>query len=76
MNKSEIVIGGVYSNGKGRIRKVADIGDYPLYTGQNDRDDVLYEIVNDGTKANKTAGRKKRQTRTSFASWAKERIVG
>lgn len=35
MKKSEVKIGGIYSNGKGRIRKVVDIGpQYKLYDEQ------------------------------------------
>ena len=35
MKKSEIKIGHIYSNGKGRLRKVIDIGpQYKLYDGQ------------------------------------------
>lgn len=71
MKKSEIEIGAVYSNGKGRLRKVIDRGDYPIYNGQMDRDDILYEIVNDGTKGNSTAGKQGVMSAASFASWAK-----
>lgn len=71
MKKSEIEIGAVYSNGKGRLRKVIDRGDHPLYQGQEDRDDILYEIVNDGTKKNLTAGKQGVMTASSFANWAK-----
>lgn len=71
MKKSEIEIGSVYSNGKGRLRKVIDRGAYPLYQGQGDMDDILYEIVNDGTKKNTTAGKQGVMTASSFAYWAK-----
>ena len=74
MKKSEIVVGGVYSNRKGGVRKVVDIGDHPLYSGQSDRDDVLYEFVNDWTKNNRAAGLHGVRTRSSFALWAKERV--
>lgn len=72
MKKSEIKIGAVYTNGRGRERKVVDRGDYPLYPSQTDRDCILYEIVKDGSKKNLTAGKSGRMTATSFASWAKE----
>lgn len=75
MKKSEIVVGGVYSNGKGRIRKIVAEGpEYMLYDGQTEADNLRYEIVNDGTKKNKSAGEQGNITRTSFATWAKERI--
>jgi hypothetical protein len=74
MKKSEIKIGAVYRNGKGRERKVIDRGDYPLYTGQGDHDCILYEIVKDGSKKNCSAGQRGNMTATSFASWAKEEV--
>lgn len=77
MNKSEIKIGGIYTNGKGRIREVLDRtndGKYKLYDGQSDTDCVLYSVVNDGTKANKLCGTTSVMTATSFASWAKEAL--
>lgn len=48
--KDQIKIGKKYSNGKGRVREVVDVGDYPLYSGQTDHDCVKYEIINDGSK--------------------------
>lgn len=75
MKKSEIKIGGIYTNGKGRIRRIIDRtndGKYRLYEGQSDTDCVFYSIVNDGTKANKLCGTTGVMTATSFASWAKE----
>lgn len=74
MKKTDIEIGAVYSNGKGRERKIIDRGDYPLYGGQGDHDCILYEIVKDGSKKNKTAGEKGKMTVRSFLSWAKFKI--
>lgn len=74
MKKSEIKIGAVYSNGRGRERKVIDRGDYPLYVGQRDHDCILYEIVKDGSKKNRSAGQRGHMTATSFANWAKEEV--
>lgn len=74
MKKDQIKIGSDYSNGKGRIRTVLDIGDYPLYPGQTDHDCVKYSVVNDGTKKNGMRGKIGVSTRTSFAIWAKEQI--
>lgn len=74
MKKSDIMIGLCYTNGKGRVRKVLDRtqdGKYKLYAGQIDTDCVLYEIVNDGSKKNLTAGKTGVTSTASFASWAK-----
>lgn len=74
MKKSEIVVGGIYGNGKGRIRRVVAEGDYKLYAGQMDCDCLEYEIINDGTMRNRAAGSVGRMTRVRFAAWAKERM--
>ena len=77
MKKSEIKIGGIYTNGKGRIRQVIDRtndGKYRLYDGQTETDCVFYSIINDGTKANKSCGTTGVMTAISFASWAKEAL--
>lgn len=75
MKKNEIKIGGVYSNGKGRIRKVVDFGpQYKLYDAQECTENLRYEIVNDGSKKNRTAGEQANMTVAAFAAWAKEEI--
>lgn len=75
MKKSEIRIFGVYSNGRGRVRKVVDIGpQYVLYDGQECTENLRYEIVNDGTKKNRTAGEHHNMTVAAFAAWAKEEV--
>lgn len=77
MKKSEIKIGGVYSNGKGRIRKVIDIGpQYKLYDEVASTENLRYEIVNDGTKKNCTAGEEGNMTIQAFATWAKSLVEG
>lgn len=75
MKKNEIIIGGTYSNRKGRIRKVIAEGtEYVLYDGQSSKDNLQYEVINDGTKKNRTSGEHHNMTRQAFATWAKERI--
>lgn len=74
MKKSEIVLDGTYGNGKGRIRKVIEFGPFVLYSGQTDLDCVKYEIVDDGTKKNKTKGTRSCMTRAAFAAWAKDKL--
>lgn len=72
MKRKEIIKGHVYSNGKGRERKVIDIGpQYKLYDRQESEDNLQYEVVKDGTKKNLTAGKCYPITTASFASWAK-----
>ena len=54
MKKSEIKIGHIYSNRKGRLRKVIDIGpQYKLYDGQGCDENMRYEVINDGSKTNR-----------------------
>lgn len=76
MKKSEIKIGKAYSNGKGRIRKVVDMGpQYKLYDSQECTDNLRYEVVNDGSKKNRTADEQGNMTLAAFASWAKEEVA-
>lgn len=77
MKKADIVIGCVYTNGKGRERQILDRtqdGKYALYAGQTEQDCVFYEVVKDGTKKNLSAGNRGVMTATSFASWAKAEV--
>lgn len=75
MKKNEIEIGASYSNGKGRIRKVIDMGpQYKLYDGQVCTENLRYEIIYDGSKSNRTAGEQGNMTVASFAAWVKERV--
>lgn len=72
MKKSDIVIGEIYSNGKGRERKVIGIGpEFKFYDGQECTENMRYEIVKDGTKANLSKGKQCNMTLASFSSWAK-----
>ena len=76
MKTNEIHIGHTYSNGKGRARKVVDMGaQYKLYDGQSETNNLLYEIVNDGSKSNRTAGQTHVMTVPAFASWSKADIT-
>lgn len=75
MKKSDILIGRIYTNGKGRERKVLDRtqdGTYRVYDGQLDSDCVLYEIVKDGSKKNLTAGKTSVMSAAAFSAWAKK----
>ena len=74
MKKNEIKEGALYTNGKGRVRKVLHFGPYVLYAGQEDKDCLEYEIINDGTKNNLTKGKVDRMSRASFAAWAKQEV--
>ena len=75
MKKNEIIKGHVYSNGKGRERKVLDIGpQYKLYAEQSSEDNLLYMIVRDGTKGNLSSGQKGHMTIAAFAAWAREDV--
>lgn len=73
MKKSDIEIGKVYSNGKGRTRKVVAMGQqYKLYDGQGSTENLRYEVARDGTTKNRTAGEQHNMTVAAFSSWAKE----
>jgi len=75
MKKNEIVVGGIYGNGKGKWRKVVAEGpEYVLYYSQECTDNLRYEIIHDGTKKNRSAGNQSNMTRQSFSSWAKEKL--
>ena len=75
MKKADIVIGACYSNGKGRIRKVLDIGpQYKYYDSAECEENLRYEIIHDGTKGNLCAGEMSNMSAQSFSSWAKERV--
>lgn len=75
MKKSDIKIGRSYSNGKGKIRRVVDIGpQYKLYDLQECCENLRYEIVSDGTKNNRAAGEQHNMTIAAFASWCREEI--
>ncbi len=75
MKASDIVVGGVYSNGKGRVRKVTARGpEYKFYESAADTDCVQYSILKGGSSgdyASDTHGHN--MSVASFAVWAKER---
>ena len=70
MKTREIVVGGTYSNGKGRVRSVIEImPDYALYDWMaSGQDCVRY------TSERTLPGNHHDMTLTAFARWAKERI--
>lgn len=75
MKKCDIKIGHTYSNGKGRLHKVVDIGPrYKFYDGQGCYENMRYEIVKDGSKKNLTAGTQGNMTLAAFAAWCKEEV--
>lgn len=43
---------------------------YGLYKGQKCTDNLRYEIVKDGTKKNRAAGKQCNMTVAAFAAWA------
>ena len=70
MRRSEIVRGGTYTDGKGRVRRV--IGDADTrYRLQKDRDTLQYEVI-----AGRRQGQRFTMTRNAFARWAVERMDG
>lgn len=76
MKKTEIKIGHVYTNGRGRTRKIIDMGpQYKYYPEQESEENVRYEILCDGSKKNATRGQQCNMTLASFASWAKEDVT-
>lgn len=75
MKKRDIKVGGLYSNGKGKLRKVIAMGsEYKLHENQSCWDNLQYKVVRDGTNGNKSVGGKKNCTVESFAKWSKEEI--
>ena len=75
MKKSEIRIGHTYSTGRGRERRVIDIGpQYKLYDAQESVENMRYEVVKDGSVRNRTMGAEHNMTLAAFAAWAKEEV--
>lgn len=69
MKQSDIVINGVYSNGKGRVRRVVDKG--PQYKSQSCSNcNWLQYRVTAGPNLQHVGN----MTVARFANWAKERI--
>jgi hypothetical protein len=79
MKKSEIVIGGVYANKKGAVRKVIGMGpEFKLEEGQEDGECLQYEILQGkhfpyAKGLSESGNQINNCTLTAFASWAKER---
>ena len=74
MKKSEIMVGRIYTNGKGAYRKVLSAGsNFPLFSGQFDHDTLRYAQVIE-RKAGLIRGDNSNITRASFASWAKSEL--
>jgi len=79
MKKSEIVVGGIYTDQKGAVRKVIGMGpEFKLYDGQEDDECLQYEQL-EGRKypyskgISESGNQINNCTVTAFASWAKER---
>lgn len=71
MKKKDIVLNGVYTDGKGNVRKVIAIGaEYTLYNGQYENDNLRYLIISK-KRGPFMVGGKYNSTKASFASWAK-----
>lgn len=76
MKKTELLKGHIYSNGRGRMRKIIDIGpQYKSYDEQDCAENLRYEIVHDGSKANATKGHQHNMTLAAFSIWAKEDVT-
>lgn len=74
MKRADIVVGGVYSNGKGTQRKVLNFIGRP-YGGGGDPGWLRYEIVRGGLATGDYAnGRCNMITVAAFSRWAKMRL--
>ncbi len=78
MKRSEIVVGGIYTNQKGAVRKVIGMGsEFKLYESQEDGECLQYEQL-EGRKypyakgINESGNQINNCTVTAFANWAKE----
>ena len=75
MKKTEIHIGTIYSDGKGREREVLAMGpEYVLYEGQTCKENLRYRIIKDGSKKNASKGTERNMTVAAFAAWSKTPI--
>jgi hypothetical protein len=75
MKKSLIIKGKTYTDGKGSIRKVIDIGpQYVLYRGQQCDDNLVYRLLRK-IKGPNVVGNDYNSTRASFAAWANEELI-
>lgn len=75
MKKSEIVKGKQYTDGKGSIREVLDIGpQYTLYNGQMETDNLQYRLITK-KRGPHSVGSVLNSTRSAFASWARQVVI-
>lgn len=75
MKKSEIKIGHIYSNGKGRLRKVIDIGpQYKLYDGQRCDENMRIRGHQRRKQGEQNCRRTAQHDLAAFASWCKEEV--
>jgi len=74
MKKSEIVVGGVYSDGKNGVRKVLAFGGEELKYYQSQKNTQNLQCLIIQAREKKLVGQKCNNTVVSFAAWAKERI--
>lgn len=73
MKKSEIKVGRTFTNRKGSIREVTNLGYYPLYKDQQDTRCVQYKILAK-KRGPYLVGSSQCCTQSTFAAWAKEMI--
>ncbi|HEX7121548.1 MAG TPA: hypothetical protein VF178_04190 [Gemmatimonadaceae bacterium] len=71
MKRSEIEVGGIYFDGKAGVRRIiGEGGKFRTFSGQTDCDCVEYEVL--AARAHRR--RRGVSTRSSKASWARERV--
>jgi len=76
MKKSEIRTGKIYTNRKGGVREVLDLGpQYVLYSAQREKNNLQYKVLAKQGGPHKL-GSVCNSTVASFASWAQAEIVG
>jgi hypothetical protein len=74
MKKSEIEVGGTYTDGRGSTRLVIGDGpEYVLYSTQACTDNLRYRLLSK-KRGPLLVGGEYNSTRSSFAAWAKERV--
>ena len=80
MKRSEIKVGGFYTNGNGSIREVIAEGpQYCLYPGQEEKDNLRYRLVSKNKTKQKgplAAGQEYNCTRAAFVNWARASAEG
>lgn len=71
MKRAEIVVGGIYGNGKRSVRLVLGFQAQGLYHGVSDCDNLRYKVLESRCKSE--VGETHTMTARSFASWAVSR---